>query len=315
MDALDTILRSIQIEAAIVSRSRLRTPWALQTAGSPDPIFHAVVEGRMWVQRDSDDRGYELAAGEAILLPRGDGHVLADGPATPPVPRGSQRELRDGNGFPLLEHGGEGAETRILSGTFQFHGDVAGTLRDLLPPLVVARAPGDAERDALATTLRLLDGELDIAQAGSSVVLERLTAIVFVHLLRHIARANDGDPEAGWFSAITDEHIGRTLALMHGEPAAPWSLDQLAGRVGLTRSSFCERFTRLVGESPTRYLARWRSATAADLLREQRTLSVAAIAHQVGYGSEDAFSRAFRRYVGVTPGRFRRLSGALSRPA
>jgi AraC-like DNA-binding protein len=297
VDPLTSILRSVRVATTILSRARLRAPWSLHTTGTPGPAFHAVVSGRLWVRRDGDARGAELGPGEVVVLPHGDGHTLGDGPGTAPTPRAGLRERTDAGRVPLLVHGGRGAEVRIVCGMFRFDRDASGVLRSLLPRVLFARDGAE-----VLPVVELLDRELEQARPGADAMVAHLTEALLVQALRHAAA--DTGP-GGWLVALQDETIGRALALIHGEPAADWTADRLAARAGMSRSRFFERFTRLVGESPARYLARWRVTAAADLLRHGR-LSVAELATRVGYGSEDAFTRVFKRYVGMSPRQYRR---------
>ena len=156
----------------------------------------------------------------------------------------------------------------------------------------------------LDTTLDLIAFELDNRRAGSDEILVRLTDILFVQVLRTYALSLEPG-EGGWLGALKDPPIAHALALLHGNPEARWSAADLARRVGMSRSLFFSRFTAQVGEPPSRYLTRWRMRAAAELMRRE-DLSSAELAERVGYGSEDAFARAFRRTLGVSPAAWRR---------
>lgn len=212
----------------------------------------------------------------------------------------------------LLEHGGGGAATRIICGKFQLDHEGGSALMNLLPEVLHAPASGAAIAPWVDTTLRLLDGELDREEPGIDAMLARLTDVLFVQVLRrHFAASNSA---RGFIAAVQDPAIGRALAMVHDDPGGPWSAAQLGARVGLSRTRFFERFTELVGEPPARYVARWRVQTATDLMRRQG-LSTAQVAERVGYASEDAFTKVFKRHVGVSPSVYRRRLKVDASPA
>ena len=170
----------------------------------------------------------------------------------------------------------------------------------MLPPILVARSGAAPRGRWLATTLSLLNDELE---AEGDAHVSGLVDALFAHALIESATVASG--KSGLLAAARDEQIGRALAFVHEDPGRDWSIDQLASSVGLSRSRFFDRFTQLVGEPPAKYIGRWRVHTAGDLMRS-RTLSTSEIAQRVGYASEDALAKAFRRYVGMTPTQWRR---------
>jgi AraC family transcriptional regulator, alkane utilization regulator len=180
-----------------------------------------------------------------------------------------------------------------------------------LPP--VLHAKGQASRDGrpapgvgawLDTTIDMLAQELDRHAPGAEIMVARFTDVLVMHLLR-VCVEQAPDRGGGWLSALRDERIGRAIATMHKQPAGKWTATNLASRAGMSRSSFFQRFNELVGEPPARYLARWRMWVAADLLRGE-SLSMGELAERVGYASEDAFSRVFKKIIGVSPVQYRR---------
>jgi AraC-like DNA-binding protein len=175
----------------------------------------------------------------------------------------------------------------------------------LLPNVMHVSGGGGAADEAATTgTLRLLDEELRCGGPGAETMVERLADVLFARVLRQYVV---GAPERarGWSAAIHDGSIGRALALIHTDPAGGWSAGALAARVGMSRTRFFERFTELVGDPPARYLARSRVSAAVDLMR-RRDLSTAEVASRVGYSSEKAFTKVFKRYLGASPSEYRR---------
>ena len=308
-DALTQILRSLRVESGLISRGRFTSPWAVHTGALPCAVFHAVLEGGCTLQRDGEVRSVTLSPGELVVVTRGDAHTVSDGSGAPAA---SIRALpsRVEGGLAVVSHGGDGALSRVLCGRFDLGHAAAQTLGELLPPLIVIRRQHARVVEWLETTLELIAYELDHRRPGSDEILSRLTDILFVQIVRTYALSLSPG-EGGWLGAIHDPQITRALALIHGRPEERWTAASLARQVGMSRSSFYARFTELVHEPPSRYLTSWRMRRAAELLRDP-ALSTAALAEQVGYGSEDAFSRAFRRTLGVTPSEYRRqhLAGA-----
>jgi AraC-like DNA-binding protein len=195
---------------------------------------------------------------------------------------------------------------RILCGTVTFTRPTTHPLLAGLPPLIVSRAGDSALGRWVEDTLRTLQSELAEPQPGTDAVLTRIADILVVQLLRSYLRAPESAAPS-WLSAMRDPAIRRALGRIHAEPSEDWSLDALAGAASLSRSAFCERFARLVGEPPGAYLTRWRMHLAAELLRREGA-SVAEAAEQVGYRSESSFSNAFLRTYGQRPAAYRRAA-------
>jgi len=302
-DPLTLILRSLRLQSGLISRGRFHTPWAIRSGQSQGAIFHAVLEGSCTVQREGDSRGETIGVGELVVLTRGDAHVVSDGSGVRPaaisrLPRTVER------GLPLVTYGGGGPRTRVLCGRFDFDHSAGPSLADLLPPVIVLRKQHARVVEWLETTLDLIAWELDHPQPGSEAVLARLTDILFIQVVRSYALSLKPG-EGGWLGAVHDPQISRALALMHEQPEARWTAASLARQVGVSRSAFYARFKQLVGEPPSAYLTRWRIRCACDhLVHPER--SIAEVASAVGYSSEDALARAFRRTMGHTPAAWRR---------
>jgi len=217
-----------------------------------------------------------------------------------------------GGGWAVDDRGWGGSVMRLVGGGVQLGKIARQTLGWLLHPLIASRRQHAHVVEWVETTLELIAYELDNRRPGSDEIISRLTDILFVQIVRTYALSLSPG-EGGWLGAIHDPHIARSLALIHDRPETRWTVAAIARQVGMSRSSFYERFTSLVGESPNRYLTHWRMKRATELMRSE-DISTAALAEQVGYGSEDAFSRAFRRTLGVTPSAYRRqlISGNAS---
>lgn len=299
MDSLSTILRSIRLRGSVLSLADLSAPWGVATRGAERAaIFHAVLEGRGELRRGA--QVVPVERGDVVVLTRGDPHELADGPGTRARP--IVEIMRSADPVPTLYVRGGGAPTQLLCGLFHLDHAAAESFLALLPDLLHLRA---AERGARAawirSTLELMLAETRERSEGFEAVVTRLADVLFVELLRNSALG----ASRGWLAALHDVQIGRALAMLHADPRARWDVDLLASRVGMSRSRFFARFSELVGEPPAAYLARWRMSVAADILRRE-DVSTAHLAEAAGYSSEEAFSRTFRRHLGMSPAAYRR---------
>lgn len=298
MDAVTEILRSMQLTSAVVSRGTFGRPWSVRTEGGTGAIFHAVSRGSCWlVDVPSGDR-FELREGEIALVRRGRAHVVCDDPRTrPTVPIAA---VAHASADPsAVRYGGPGDETRVLCGISKLDLSGGASLLDALPPVVhVRRSSSDLVR-WIDDTLALVAAELASGVPGADAVVSRLLDLLFVQILRAAAASLPKDA-VGWLAAVHDDRIGKALSAIHVEPERAWSTEALARRSGMSRSAFFDRFTALVGEPPARYLARWRVVLAVDLVRK-KPVDLAELAARLGYKSEGAFSKAFKRYTGMTP--------------
>lgn len=299
-DALSALLSALRLSSTVISRARFTEPWAVHTGPVRGALFHVIQSGEATLIRDDDPIPIALAAGEVIILPGGAAHTVAGRLPTPAIPVTAAHTRPGPAGVALVDHGGGGAETRVLCGLFRLHHEAAQGLLSMLPPVLRVERPSPL----LQATLALVDAELDAHRPGAEAVLTRLCDLVFIHALRaHVAALPAH--AAGLLGALGDAQIAESMTLMHHRCAHDWTIATLAEAVGLSRSSYAERFTRLVGQPPMQYLRRWRVHQALDRLTDPRA-STAEVAEAVGYSSEDAFVRAFRRVMGETPAAWRR---------
>lgn len=304
LDALADILRTVRVDGSVFCRAELGAPWAIRTRGADEAIFHAIVRGAGEVEVGGTRQAF--SAGDLLVLPHGQAHTLRDAAGAGPGTWIAELPALPGpGGLPCVRHGGSGAPTSILCGTFRFGEEARELLLPHLPPLLHARSTDAA--GWLDATLRMLAEEVTSGRPGGEWVVARLADVLFVQALRGwIAEA----PGVGWLGALGDPQLARVLALIHGDPARAWTAELLARRVGLSRTVLFERFSRAVGEPPAAYIERWRMSVARTALRRPDR-GMAEIAASVGYASEAAFSRAFKRHVGSPPSEWRR---SLSRP-
>jgi AraC-like DNA-binding protein len=304
MEALGTILASLRLESAMMSRAHLRGRFGVHSSGARGMIVHGVAAGQAVLARDAaPETTIVLEAGDVVLLPRGDAHTLTHEPGAPTVPLRTLTPAT-ATGITTLSYGPpREPETRIVCGRVTLDHPAADGIIALLPEVILARAPDGPRQRWVLSTLSLLDKEP--WPNGTVAGVRSLVDALFVHALG----STRTESRSSLLAAARDEHIGRALALVHEAPGEPWTASELARRVGMSRTRFFDRFTELLGEPPARYLARWRVHAAADLMR-RRDLSTSEVAERVGYSSEDALAKVFRRYVGVTPTEWRRRSEA-----
>lgn len=298
-DLLGQILERTRLRGQLYCRTVARAPWGLRFPPMAVATLHLVASGS-----GSLTQGREVIAlgpGDVVLLPRGQEHAVADSPRSPKVPLAQWLAERGEAPTPLL--GGSGAESRFLCGFFAFEELGAHPVLRLLPSRVHLRGDSEAAR-AMSPTVALLEREYERAERGVSVVVSRLLDVLLVQVLRAWA---DAQPPggAGWLGALGDRTLASALGWMHSEPGWDWSVDELAHRSGTSRATLARRFAAEVGMAPHAYLTRLRMQEAAVRLRESDD-GLAAIAARVGYDSEFAFNRAFRRLMGVPPGLYRR---------
>jgi AraC-like DNA-binding protein len=301
-DPLSEVLQDLRLSGVSYGRCNLTQPWGIDFPSDNAARFHFVVAGACWLETDA--LGWvQLNAGDVVLLPQGARHALADSNAghTQPLDAFPLEEIGD-NTF-RLEAGGGGAPTLMVCCTISFDEPALHPLLELMPPaLLVRRAAAD---DAtLQVLLDTMAREVTAQRIGAATVMARLADVVIARVIRAWVEAQC-DNTTGWLAAIQDPKIGQALAAMHRRPGEAWSVEALADIAKTSRSMFSERFASVVGIPPARYLARWRMHLAGEWLRRDR-LTVSETALRLGYESEAAFSRAFKRFKGVPPSAVRR---------
>lgn len=302
MDALSDLARVVAVEASLFSRAQASGRWGVSTRGAENAIFHAVLRGHGVASIDGGSPR-AFGPGDLLLFPRGSAHVLASDAEARPTPISVLPRIVSDSALPCVVAGPASAaepEVDILCGTFRFDLDARACLLPQLPALVHApAAPGSAPW--LVATAALLDAELRRGLAGADVLLSRLGDVIMVQILRGWLAQHEAP---GWVGALADPVLSRVLGLVHADPAREWTAAELARRAGMSRSAFFTYFTARVGEPPAAYLLRWRMWVARRALRDRRR-GVAEIGRSVGYASEAAFSRAFKRAVGAAPAAWR----------
>ena len=310
MDVLTDVLSSVHFKGQVFCRSELTAPWGVSTPSLGLATFHVVDRGSCLLRIEGEDEIVPLAAGDLVVFPTGKAHDLMDTPDSPLKPLAEIAQMRCAESM-CLDYGGGGVPTTLVCGAFII-ANGGHPLLSMLPPMIHVKGDQGRAVEWLDTTLKFLASEAASTQPGAETIVARLTEILFVQAVRSWIKS-EGAESKGWITALTDPQIGESLRVMHQEPAEPWTVGALAETVGMSRTSFSNRFGSLVGDSPLQYLTKWRMQVASNLLSES-DLSMADIADQVGYQSEIPFNRAFKREVGTAPGAYRRQSRERSAP-
>jgi AraC-like DNA-binding protein len=303
MDVLTDVLNTLRLKGSVYYRSQISTcNWSLRFNATQGAMFHVIDQGGCFLQLGPESRMRQaLCEGDLVVLPHGSAHIVSQQPDTPPMVN-----IQLDRDYPVYHHEyypGDSTTTTLICGLFDFADQNRYPLLTFMPALV--RFTGEQCREAgLDATLRLIRHESQTARPGVQTLLNRLSDVLFVQVVR-LWLDDPTSEQRGWLGALRDLQIGRALALIHSQPGHPWTVASLAREVAMSRSAFAERFTLLVGQSPFQYLVHWRMQTALTLMDEHQ-LPLSEIALRVGYESEAAFHKAFKREMGVSPGAYRR---------
>jgi AraC-like DNA-binding protein len=320
MDALSDVLRVVRLGGAVYLNAEFTAPWCL--FGQADaPLcaaflprservvsFHLITEGHCWARlADDSNLAISVAAGELLVVPQGEAHIFGSALDLPPEQAApllaSQFEKAPGQVM-KLQYGGNGPRTLIVCGFLACDDALSNPLLSSLPRIFKVDMRNDPHSAWLESSLRFAADEAAEWRAGSALVLARLSELLFVEAVRRCIDALPADRK-GWLAGVRDRFVGPALSMLHAQPAHAWTVDELARSVGLSRSALAQRFTDLLGMPPIQYLARWRLQVAAQELTTG-SKPLAAVAEQVGYDSEAAFSRAFKRELGQSPDTWRK---------
>jgi AraC-like DNA-binding protein len=313
MDFLSEVLKAVELESAFFYNGEFSAPWSFQSPAScklapyikhPDGhiiVYHLLIEGRA-VAEVQHER-VELHPGDIVIFPHGDPHRLSSGPAPRTVNGESELQRIFSEGVKVVRMGGGGEVTRFVCGFMVCEPRLSKLFLTGLPPVFKVNIREDESGRWLENSIRYSIADAGAAEAGGEAVLAKLCEALFVETLRRYSMQHP-ERQTGWLAGARDPEVGKALALIHTQPAEPWTVADLASKVGLSRSVLAERFRRYLGEPPVAYLTRWRLHRGAQML-SSTNYSVAQIALEVGYDSEPAFNRAFKRQFGNPPARYR----------
>jgi AraC-like DNA-binding protein len=314
VDVLSEVLKVVKLQGAMFYNGEFSSPWSLCSPASrtvaqylaPDAehviIYHLLTEGHASARLLDGDR-IALDAGDLVIFPHGDPHVIENGPATKTVDLVKELARIVAQGLKLARLGGGGEVTKFICGFMACDPRLSQVFLNGLPPVFKVSIRNNASGRWLENSIRFSVDEADASRAGGEAVLAKLSEVLFVETLRAYITDLPAD-QTGWLASARDAEVGKTLALMHRNPAHAWTIASLAKEAGVSRSVLAERFRRYLNESPMAYLTRWRLQLGAQLLTST-SYSVAQIASEVGYESEAAFNRAFKREFSLPPARFR----------
>jgi AraC-like DNA-binding protein len=302
-DALADLLQSVHLKSSLYCRAKMRAPWGFHVSTRAVASFHIVTGGRCWLTVEGVDGPVLLGEGDLVILPHGRAHTMTDHPESP-VTRledlvSEQPVGQDG----LFYSAGQGAVTTLVCGGLQLEDPLINPLLSLLPTFIHISNQREQPNAWLPAIVNVVKSEASANGAAAETVITRLSEILFIQAVRACIDAGSFG-NASWFGALKDPQIGRALVLLQRQPDEPWTVEKLSSHLNVSRSAFSAKFKQLVGEPPMHYLTRLRLAKAAAALRTQPA-PLSEVALSVGYDSEVAFSKAFKRYYGMAPGAYR----------
>lgn len=314
VDAFSEILSGVKLNGAVFFNAEFSAPWGISVPASKkiadrlapgtshSLLYHLVVEGGAVVEM-ADGQPLELKSGDIVIFPHGDAHHMSSKGAKPPFPNYGINDKIDARDLSPLHAGGGGEASHFVCGYMTYDPHLSRPILTGLPPVFKVNIRTDRSGQWLESSILHLVDEAISGRVGSEAMLAKLSEALFVDTLRRYV-AGLPEQQRGWLTGARDPIVGKSLGLMHRRIAHPWTIASLADEVGISRSALVDRFTRYLSEPPMAYLTRWRLQLAARSL-ERTSRGVAEIAGDVGYESEAAFNRAFKRQFGRPPGRYR----------
>ena len=315
MDVLSDVLRAVKLQGALFFIGEFSAPWCLRSAPSEQMvphlfpaaghliIYHFLTEGRAYVKLP-DGSGETLTSGDIVVFPHGDEHLLGNGPPQKPLDSLKTFGAHVSKGLKLIQFGGGGEITRFVCGYMACDPRLGEMFLSGLPQVLKVHVSKEPSGQWLANSIRFSVSENGGPKAGTGLVISKLAELLFVETLRCYISSLPSD-RTGWLAGARDPAVGHALALMHREPEHAWTVSSLARGAGLSRTRLAERFRHFLRVSPMAYLTKWRLKLGADIL-QSTDHSVAEVAATVGYTSEAAFNRAFKREFSFPPAQFRR---------
>jgi AraC family transcriptional activator of mtrCDE len=307
MDLLTDVLSTLRLRGTVYFHADFHSPWGMDIKGGQFANFHIVTAGQCWVSWENQDGALLLNEGDLVVFPHGQRHIVCDNPEHEALPAEEMLAKSRSGDDNRVHYGGDGHTTSLICGHFEYDRSLQHPLLSALPTAIHLSAQDTADADWVNTVARMTISESSSSRQGSSAIVDRLAEILLVQLIRsYMDQISD---EEGFLAALGDQAIGAALKHMHGQPAHPWDVQQLAKLGGLSRSVFASRFSQQLGVGPMQYLTNWRMQQAAELLVNSR-YSTAQIAERIGYASEWSFAKAYKRAFGVGPGAYRRRAAS-----
>jgi len=319
MDVLSEVLKSVKLSGALFFNGEFSAPWCFSSSPSAAKehflsgsgrliVFHFLTEGRAYA-RLPGGRKEELTAGDIVIIPHGDTHLLGNGSPEKPVDSFRVFAKDVAKGLKVVRFGGGGEVTKFVCGYLSCEPRLSEVFLAGLPRVLVVHVAKEASGQWLEHSIRFSVDAVNDSPAGGRLMLAKLSELLFVETLRRYIGTLPKE-KTGWLAGARDPVVGQALGLLHKEPAYPWTISSLARRVGQSRTRLAERFRHFLGAPPMAYLTQWRLKLGAEILQSTED-SVAQVAAAVGYGSEAAFNRAFKRGFACPPAQFRRRHAPL----
>jgi AraC-like DNA-binding protein len=321
LDVLSEVLKVVKLDGAMFYNAEFTSPWSFRSPPSRNVapyfppgvghiiIYHLLTEGHASARLEDGERVL-LEAGDVVIFPHGDAHIMEHGPRTTTVDYGKELLRILSQGLRLTHYGGGGEVTKFVCGYMTCEPRLSQVFLAGLPPVFKINIRCDPAGEWLENSIRFSVSEASVSRAGSEAVVAKLSEALFVETLRRYIASLPQD-QTGWLAGVRDPEVGKALACLHRQPARPWTIADLAKEVGTSRSVVAERFRRYLGRPPMAYLTQWRLQLGAQMLTST-SHSVSQVAAEVGYESEAAFNRAFKREFGLPPARFRSHSKSQS---
>ena len=317
MDALSDVLRVAHLTGGVFLHAEFFAPWCMAARVGPEHcapllppsshliLYHYVVEGDLRIRVDGENsEDLVVGPGEVVLLPRNDPHLMGSDLSLPAVGGSDIIHPPKNGGLASIRHGGAGGCTRMICGFLGCASVEGNPVLSTLPPLLKLNVEQGGAAEWIRSTFQYAADEVAAGRPGSETVLAKLSELLFVEAVRRYAETLP-DGQTGWLAGLREPYVARALALLHRDITRRWTVDDLGREVGLSRSALADRFIRLIGVPPMHYLANWRMQVATQKLRNT-SASLAQVAAIVGYDSEAAFSRAFKKAFGAAPATWRR---------
>ena len=317
MDALSDVLRVARLTGGVFLNAEFFEPWCMAARVGPEHctpalgpashliLYHYVVEGELLIRVGSEGGGdLRLGAGDVVLLPRNDVHLVGSDLSLPPVAGADIIQPPKDGGLFSIHHGGNGRRTQMICGFLGCDCTDENPVLSTLPALLRLDAEQGGAAEWIRSNFQYAAEEVASGRPGSETVLAKLSELLFVEAVRRYAEALP-QGQTGWLAGLRDPYVARVLALLHHDITRAWTVDEISREVGLSRSALADRFISLIGMPLMHYLASWRMQLASQKLRNS-SASLAQVADSVGYGSEAAFSRAFKKTFGTAPATWRR---------
>ncbi len=294
MDILSDYLKTFRLNAHVFLHTNFSGSWAVDTSGEQKATFHMIARGTAWLHLPGDDAPTALRSGDVVVFPHDALHTISNSDLQPPPdqPRNQPAKQED-----------VGPRTKLICGYFELERHQWNPLLNALPEVMVIKSEETANTALMDDIIRNIIYETETEGAGSDVVIDKLSEVLFIHVVRSYMQQQA--TSQGFIAALADRQISAAISAFHALPGIPWSVESLANEANMSRSAFAERFNNLVRMTPKQYVTCWRMQLSHDRF-STTTASVAQVSEEFGYQSEATFAKAFKRHFGFGPGAVRK---------